>query len=166
MAVGAAYRHRDIASDRTGHEGDLRFSLLLGASRLVICPTVGADYQRETWNTGERASVIANRLAGRGGVNVGFEFPLGGSFVVTPFAGAQYEFAIIGFETSGGGADANVTGDTLSHADIEYGAMVRYGRVFGGVITNRYSDLNRPYMARLVLGFAFGDGRKVLTQGR
>jgi hypothetical protein len=156
VAFGAAYRYRDINTDQNGHEGEFRFSLLFGGSRLLICPTVGLDYQRDTWSLGDGQSIISNRVAGRGGVNAGLDLPIGGSFVVTPFAGARYEFAVIAFEAAGGSAETNVTGDTLSHVDIEYGAIVHYRGVFGGVITNRYSDLKRPYMARLVLGFGFG----------
>ena len=155
-AVGAAYRYRNVQSDLTGHEGAMRFSLLFGGSRLLVCPTVGLDYQRDRWSVNESQSVVSNRVAGRGGLNAAYDFVIGESLRISPFAGAQYEFAIIDFESDGGAGEANVTGDTLSHVEIEYGLVARYRAVFAGMIADRYSDLKRPHLARLVLGLAFG----------
>jgi hypothetical protein len=154
-AFGAAYRYRDIGPRLNGHEGAIRFSLIVGPSRLLLCPTLGLGYQRDTWTVNDSTSIISNRLAARGGVQTGIDLSIGKSVVVTPFAGAQFEYAVVGFEAAGSG-ETNVTGDTLSQVDLEYGAIIRYRRIFAGVIANQYSDLKRPYMGRLVLGLAFG----------
>jgi hypothetical protein len=154
-AIGGTYRYRNVGSNFNGHEGATRLSLILGISRLQLCPTLGLDYQRNTWTLDASTSIISNRLAGRGGINAGLEIPLGKSFLITPFGGAQYEFTITDFETPAGG-ETNITGDTLSHVDIEYGAIVRFKSAFVGVVTNRYNDFDRPYMSRILIGFAFG----------
>lgn len=154
-AIGGSYRYRNVGPALNGHEGATRLSLILGISRLQLCPTVGLDYQRNTWTLDASTSIISNRLAGRGGMNAALEIPLGKSFLIAPFGGAHYEFAVTDFEPQGTG-DNNVTGDTLSHVDIEYGAIVRFKSLFAGVVTNRYTDFSRPYMGRVLIGFAFG----------
>jgi hypothetical protein len=128
-AIGGTYRYRDVTPDRNGHEGATRLSLVLGVSKLVLCPTIGLDYRRDTWTIDESASVLSNRLAGRGGLHAGLDIPLGKSFLITPFAGGQYEFAVIAFEPRGTTGQSNVMGDTLSRVDIEVGAIARFKSV-------------------------------------
>jgi hypothetical protein len=165
-AFGATYRYRDIGPRLNGHEGAVRFSLILGASRLQLCPTLGLGYQRDTWTVNDSTSIISNRLAPRGGLQAGIDFSIGESVVVTPFAGAQYEYAVVDFEAASGSGETNVTGDTLSQVDFEYGAIIRYRRIFAGVIANQYSGLERPYMGRLVLGVAFGRASEASARAR
>jgi len=159
-AIAGTYRYRKVAPDRNGHEGATRLSLVLGMSNLVLCPTLGLDYQRDTWTIDQSSSVLSNRLAGRGGLNAGLDIPLGKSFLITPFAGGQYEFAVLEFDPSGSGGNSNIMGDTLSHVDLEFGAIAQFKSLYGGFSVNRHTDFGRPYMARFVVGFALGSKRR------
>jgi len=165
FAVGMSLRARELESDAKGQEAALRFSLGFTVSRVQICPGIGLGFARDEWES-PGVTLTANAFTGRAGVGIGMEQPLYGEFSAIPFIVAQYEFTAIVYDLDdASGGDPEITGDTLSRVDIEYGLMARYKFVYAGIAAQRNSDRtgSRPYMARWIIGFAFGGGAKQST---
>lgn len=158
-----AARLRDISSTYSGHEGSLRYSVRIGSSRVQFCPSVGATYQRDTWDVSVGSSFTINALTLRGGGGIGFMQPVFRGVAVNPFVGVHYQFKATHFDAEGT-PDENfeVSGDTLSEVEIEYGMMAHYRSFYGGVVAHRFAKYKglAPYMARWIVGFSFSGSRR------
>jgi hypothetical protein len=157
MAVGATFRIRDITTDVSGMEGAARLSVVLGPNRLSICPGIGVGYQRDQWDAPDDISVTSHTFMLRAGVGIGYELPEFGGISVAPYAAAHYEFAGRAHQLDVTEGETPVTGDTLSHAQLEWGVAARYGMFFAAFAANHSSTHPaRPYMERVLIGLAFG----------
>jgi len=162
-AIGAGFAIRDVGDDVSGQQGSLRFSLVFPAGKVSICPGLGLVYQHDTWDAPNDAKLTTHNLGARAGVGLGFEQEVYHGFSLAPYVVGQYEFAISVFDlkvTSSDEVDAQTTGDTTSHVQIEYGLIGRYHALYAGIAAHRTSDTDgiRPYMARFLVGFAFSGG--------
>jgi hypothetical protein len=158
VALGAGAAVRDLG-DFTGQQASLRFSFILPVPGIRICPGLGLLYQHDTWDRTD-ATLTAHNLSLRAGAGLGFEQHVAAGFSVNPFVVAQYDFTITALDFTPSGADsANVelTPDTLSRVQIEYGLIGRYGFLYGGIAAHRTGDQKgiRPYMARYIIGVSF-----------
>jgi hypothetical protein len=158
-ALGAGFATRSV-DDMTGQQGSLRFSLRLPIGKLELCPGIGLIYQHDTWSPRTQVSVTAHNVSARAGAGLGFEQEITHGFSVTPFLVAQYEFALSIYQMDLSGSDSattQLTGDTLSRAQLEYGLIARYRFLYGGVAAHRSSESkgSRPDMARWIIGIAF-----------
>jgi hypothetical protein len=133
------------------------------AGPISICPGLGAGYQREEWEPESIEPVVSRTLSWRGGVSAGLEQHVYRGFVIAPFVGVHYQFDGSIVEVT---APGNVAGgDSLSHIDIEYGLIGRFGAVFAGFSASRFTDGgDRPYIARWLLGVAFGSPARPRTE--
>ena len=160
-SFGAAYRHRTLEEDATGNEARIRYSLGFGAGPLQICPGLGLGFIRDTWNAQNDVTLHTSALSGRAGVGIGLEQAVYKGFAVIPFAVVHYEFTAIKFDLDApAGTETDISGDTLSGVDIEYGLLARYKFVYGGIAAQRNTERsgNRPYLARWIVGFTFSPG--------
>jgi hypothetical protein len=162
VALGAGAAVRDLGT-LTGQEASLRFSFILGGGNLQICPGLGFIYQHDSWSPREEVSLTAHNLLGRAGAGIGYEQRLFQAFSITPFVVAQYEFGITAYDLAISTRDStstDISGDTLSRAQFEYGLIGRYKFLYGGVAALRSSDSNggRPDMMRFIVGVTFGGG--------
>jgi hypothetical protein len=158
VAIGVGLRTRDLESDATGQEYLFRLSLKFGAARVQICPGFGVGFARDEWSTPTGLTLTSNALTARAGAGIGFEQEVHKGLSAIPFVVVQYAFTATAFDLDDGiGGDAEITGDTLSRVDIEYGLMARYRFLYGGIAAQRNSERsgNHPYMARWIIGFAF-----------
>ena len=161
-AFDATLRQRNLDNDRSGQEANVRFALTIG-SKIQFCPGIGLGFGRDEWDAGDGFSLTSNQLTGRAGIGVGMEQPLVAGISLIPFVVAQYEFTAIEYDVDApANAETEVTGDTLSHVDFEYGLMARFKILYGGIAAQRNTEVSgtRPYMARYVLGLTFGSGSK------
>jgi hypothetical protein len=159
-------RLRDIDEDLSGKEADLRFSLVLGSSRFQVCPLFGLGFQQDKWDFDVGSTLTTNMLTLKGGVAVGTEIPVTGGLSAIPFVQVAYQFSAIHFDLEAPNSEPEVTGDTLSLVDIEYGLVGRYRNFFAGVAANRDTDQEgiRPYQARWIFGFSFSGGSSSQAQ--
>jgi hypothetical protein len=158
-ALGVGFAARSVG-EISGQQGSLRFSFGLPIGTLSLCPGIGLIYQHDTWDARDNVSVIAHNLSARAGAGLGFEQRIPGGFSISPFVVAQYEFALTVYDMDVSGnipTTTQVTGDTLSRAQLEYGIIGRYQFLYGGVAAHRTSDNkgNRPDAARWIIGVAF-----------
>ena len=156
-AVRLGARLRDIDEDLSGQEFDLRFSIPIGAARFQICPLFGLGYQQDDWDFDVDSKLTSRMLTAKAGAAVGTEIPIAAGFSATPFLQVAYQFSAIKFDIEMPNSEPEVTGDTLSFVDVEYGLVGRYRNFFGGVMANWNTDSDelRPYQARFIFGFAF-----------
>jgi hypothetical protein len=168
VALGAGVALRDLGA-LTGQQASLRFSLILPVLAVRICPGLGLLYQHDTWDQGD-ASLTVHNLSLRGGAGLGLDRHVYAGFSVNPFVVTQYEFNIVALDFSPPSADSvQLTGDTLSRVQIEYGLIGRYRFLYGGIAAHRTSDQKgiRPYMARYILGVSFsGIGGRIKREER
>jgi hypothetical protein len=158
-ALGGGVALRDLG-EVMGQEGSLRFSFIIPASKLQICPGLGMIYQHDTWDPRSDVSVTTHSLLGRAGMGLGIEQRVYGDLSIIPYAVAHYEFALTAFALHYGGGDSsetNYTGDTTSRGQFEYGLIARYKFLYGGIAAHRSSDTQgrRPDMARWIIGVTF-----------
>ena len=159
-------RLRDIDDDVTGQEFDLRFSVPIGTSKFQVCPLLGLGYQSDEWDFDVNSSLTSQMLTLKAGAAFGAEFPVAAGFSAMPFIQIAYQFSAIKFDIEAPNSEPEVTGDTLSLVDIEYGLVGRYRNFFAGVAANRDTDSDgiRPYYARWILGFSFSGGSSSKAQ--
>ena len=131
-----------------------------------ICPGLGFVYQHDTWDQPD-ASVTIHNISLRAGAGLGFEQRVFGGFSVNPFVVTEYDFTLTALDFNPSGADSSnvqLTGDTLSRVQIEYGLIGQIPIVWWYCrASNRGSKGTRPYMARYILGVSFsgaGGGAK------
>jgi hypothetical protein len=158
VAFGAGAAMRDLGA-LSGQQASLRVSLVLPILAVRLCPGLGLIYQHDTWDRSD-ASLTVHNLSARAGAGLGFEQHLVAGLSVNPFVVAQYDFTLTAFDFAPRGSDsANVqlTGDTLSRVQIEYGIIGRYKFFYGGIAAHRLGEQKgiRPYMARYIVGIAF-----------
>lgn len=165
-ALGLGLRMRDISTDVSGQEAALRFSLVLGSQRLSICPGIGLGYLRDKWEASNDISVTSHTLMARVGAGLGYELPEYRGVTLAPYASVHYEFAAKAHDVDVANGETDVTGDTLSHAQIEWGLVVRYKFLFAAFANNHSSDHpGYPYMSRLLIGLARGGGSRSALRG-
>jgi len=158
-ALGVGFAARSVG-EISGQQGSMRLTLVLPMGNLSLCPGIGLLYQHDTWDVRDDVSLTAHNLAARAGAGLGYEQRLGGGFSISPFVAAQYEFTLSIYDINASGRDSTttqVTGDTLSRAQLEYGIIGRYRFLYGGVAAHRTSESKgqRPDMARWIIGVAF-----------
>lgn len=158
LRLGA--RLRDIDDDLSGQEFDLRFSVPIGISRFQLCPLLGVGYQRDEWDFDANSTLTSQMVTLKAGAAIGAEFPVAAGFSAIPFLQLAYQFSAIKFDIEAPDSEPEVTGDTLSFVDVEYGLIGRYRNFFAGVAANWDTDSDgfRPYQARWILGFSFSGG--------
>jgi hypothetical protein len=168
-SLALTYRMRDLEGDARGQEVRLRYSLGFGAGPVQICPGLGLGFARDKWDAQNNFTLHTNSLSGRAGVGIGLEKAIYRGFALIPFVLAQYEFTAIEFDLDAPpGTETDISGDTLSRADIEYGLLAHYKFLYGGLAAQRNSDRsgNRPYMARWIVGFTFSSGGSTTKSSR
>lgn len=152
FGLGANYRHYDRGPQTTGNGGLARFALIFNVKYVQVCPGLSVDFEREQWQSTRSGTLTSNQLTGRAGVGVGGEIPVYGALGVMPFVVAQYAFRTVAYDLNAPNTNAQLTGDTTSTGDIEYGLLAHYSVVYGGVIGDHYTEKGRPYRLRFVIG--------------
>jgi hypothetical protein len=103
----------------------------------------------------------------RAGAGLGYELPPFKGITVAPYASIHYEFEATAYDSKVGQGESNTTGDTLSHAQIEWGLLGRYRFLFASV-ANHHSSSHpaTPWMSRLLIGFTSGGRNRAIAAPR
>lgn len=149
-AIGAGFHSIKVGDASKGISADGRLALVIRASKLSICPALGVAYEKLKWEAGP-GDIQSQYLIATPGLGVGFEFPIGTQFSVTPFGGARYSYAIVKYDFDSEG-DAETTGDTLSGPEMQYGLMLRLNVLYGGFSGNRAFSASNPSSTRFFVG--------------
>jgi hypothetical protein len=158
VAFGAGAALRDLGS-LTGQQAALRLSAILPVFAVRICPGIGAIYQHDTWDRDDE-SLTSHTLSLRAGGAIGLERHVYRGLSLNPFVVTQYDFTLTVLDFAPSGADSSnveLTPDSTSYVQIEYGLTARYRFLYGGIVAHRTTDQkgSRPYMARYILGVSF-----------
>jgi hypothetical protein len=141
----------------SGWDANLRLTMAFG-SKLQICPALGLEFAQDEI---ESLSKVTSRTGtASAGIHLGFEQEVTKGLSVIPFIGVDYQFTAIAYSLEVEGDDDEISGDTLSHANLTAGALARYKSFFAGLTLDRDLDEDGgiPYRTRLLIGFAFGAG--------
>ena len=166
-AIGGGFRSQSEDLGVSAWGADLRFSVLLGAGNLQICPGLGLDYTNEDWDIGDGLALTTRIASAQAGVGLGYEREVYEDLTVAPFLGLDYQFTAWVFTLdSPETTDDELSGDTLSHFNIRYGVLAQYKFVYAGVSADRYSDTkgSSPYLGRWIVGVSFGGGNRATRQ--
>jgi len=165
-AVKLGARLRNIDDELSGKEADLRFSIPIGTARFQVCPLLGLGFQRDEWDFDLDSRLTTNMLTLKAGAAFGTEIQVAAGISAMPFVQVAYQFSAIHFDLEMPNSEPEVTGDTLSFVDIEYGLVGRYRNFFAGVAANRDTDSEgiHPYQARYIFGFSFSGGSSSKAQ--
>ena len=159
-ALAIAARTGDIG-DLSLQGGDLRFSLGLPVGKVQICPALGVGYKSLTSEPAPEFSINSKTLSLRAGAGIGIEQHVYAGVSLIPFVAARYEFNLIyiNVDAPNSDPDTDISGDTLSVVNFEYGLTATWKMLYVGIAAQRNDDSgDRPYFARYVLGFTFGGG--------
>lgn len=158
--IGLGFNSLSETDGVSGWDANFRLTLPFGASRFQFCPSLGIDYKNEDVQLANDLNLTARIATAAAGIGFGYEQEVFKGVSLIPFAGVDYHFTAIVFTLDDETEDDALSGDTLSHFNIRYGALVQYKMIYAGISADRYSDTegSRPYAARYVLGFAFGGG--------
>jgi hypothetical protein len=154
VAFGAGYRHLDLGSATSGNGGLARLALVLG-SRVQVCPGLSLDYEQQRWESRRSGTMTSRQLTGRAGVGIGGEVPVYRGLAVIPFVVGQYAYTAVAYDLDVPNADAQITGDTTSRGDLEYGALARFRFLYGGATASHFAQKGQPYRTRFVIGVTF-----------
>ena len=160
-ALDLGFRARNVADDESGIEGALRFSVLIPISKVHVCPGLGLNFTHTKWDINPTTSMTTSVLAARAGAGLGIEQKVVGDLSLIPFGGVYYQFAAIVFQIDAPDGENDVTGDTLSHTQFEWGLMAHFRFLYGGWAAARYTDngsFTHPAMSRWVVGLTFPTG--------
>lgn len=158
LALSGAYRHVEIGQAVSGNATEGRFAVVLGGSRVQVCPGFGAEYQTLAWTMGSDGTLNSRQLVGRAGLGIGIEQPVFGGVSVIPFALIQYAYTLVDYKLDATNAKVQEVGDTASAGDAEYGLLAHYKFVYGGFTARRALKNAPPYLARWVVGLSFSTG--------
>jgi len=160
-ALDLGFRARDVGDDESGIEGAIRFSVLIPISKVRLCPGLGLNYAHTKWDVDATTSMTTSILAARVGAGLGVEQKVLGDLSLIPFGGVYYQFSAIVFQIDAPDGENDVTGDTLSHTQLEWGLMAHFRFLYGGWAATRYTDngsFMHPAMSRWVVGLTFPTG--------
>ena len=93
----------------------------------------------------------------------GFEQEVYNGVSLIPFLGVDYDFTAFVFTLDTPDASEDeLSGDTLSHVNIQYGFIAQYKTFYAGMSADRYSDTKgiNQYQARWVVGVSFGNSSR------
>ena len=152
-AIGLNFHTLNSPPGESGYGAALRFSLVFG-NKFQICPGIGLGIDQQSWNanTGTLKTYI---LSGRGGVGAGYDFTFADDFSVAPFLVAEYAERVSVYDLKIQSSKSNTTGNTGGRAEAEYGAIVRYKRVYVGYSANHTFDAGAALAAHWLIGFSF-----------
>jgi hypothetical protein len=147
---------RSISSDVSGFGARLGVNGIFGASRVTICPGVTLGFTRDTWEPGAGVSTSINTAALGAGVGAGFTQELGAGVAISPFARLGFGFNLTVYDLDAPNAETDVTGDTLSGVTFDYGAIVQWRYLYGGLVSSRApGETDAPTALRILVGFTF-----------
>jgi hypothetical protein len=156
-AWGLSYRHHDVQQDLTGHEGELRFSLVFPAKRLMLCPTLKLGAQRDTWNVTDDMTLKSNRLTIGVGGAAGLQQRLFWDYLhIIPFLAIRYEFNAIAHQLDVAESENEITPDTISGMAFEYGVLVKFHGFHVGRVLHRRAGDGSTHFGRFVMGYSWG----------
>ena len=162
FSVGAVAQARDRGAQISAQEGGLRLALQFPAGPVKLCPALRFGFSNESWTPRPGTKLNTKRGTAGGGIGVGIEQPVVGGFSLIPYATIHYDFNVyyLGLSTPSGGNE--VSGDSLSLVDIEYGIAGRYKFFYAGFAGQRNSDSKskRPYQTRIMVGLTLSGGTK------
>lgn len=156
-AVGVGFNSLTGNDRISSWDANLRFTLAKGGA-LQWCPSIGFEYRNDDITVSDGSTLTARIGTAAAGLAFGYEREVYKGVSVIPFAGVDYQFTAIVFSLdTPDGEEGELSGDTLSHVSIRYGAIAKYRNFYGGFAGDRYleSDIDRPYRVRWILGFAF-----------
>lgn len=144
----------------SGWDANLRFTLPLGTSKFQICPGLGLEYKNDDMVLNDQ-DVKTRTATAAAGVSFGSEWDVAKGVSLIPFIGIDYNFNAIVFSVETDGEE-ELSGDTLSKVNINYGGLAKYKSFYVGFTADRYSDAKgvNPRRARWLFGLAFGGGSK------
>jgi len=160
---GAGFNSLSGEAGNTAWDANLRFTLARGIGQFQVCPSLGLEYMNATSEFSDGSKLTSRTGTAAAGVGLGFEQEVYKGISLIPFLGVDYHFTAIAFSLDApDDGESSLSGDTLSHVNIQYGGLAKYQSFFLGFSADRFSDTkgSRPYRARLFLGFAFGGGNK------
>jgi hypothetical protein len=160
LAFGGGFRRVELDPDVSGNVGWGRLSFIIPASRVQICPGIGAEYDQRTWEAVATGSLTSRQLTARAGIGMGVEQPVVAGLSLIPFAAAHFNYRVVDYRLDFEGADVKETGDTSSVAHLEYGVLARYAFLYGGFAAERPMKSSPPSLARWLIGITFQTNRQ------
>lgn len=147
-------RASDFGDDESGYAGAFRLTIALGG-RFKICPTFGLGGERRTWDITATSQLTTNELTGRGGLAAGYEFPIGKSAGVAPFAIVEYAHRLTHLDARIADTEPSNVAVQEGAAETTAGLVARYARFYGGIALVMPLK-NAPTTARRIfVGVAF-----------
>lgn len=165
-AIAAGYNSLSSDTDVSGWDANIRFSAAMGGSSFKVCPSLGIDYATEGRPIADGSEFTARIATAAAGLAFGYEQRVGQGVSVVPFVGVDYHFKALVYSLSTEDSDEDeLSGDTLSYVNIQYGGLVQYKSFYAGFAADRSThESGGLYRTRLLLGFAFGGGSKSARQ--
>lgn len=157
IAVG--FNTLSSESEISAWDANVRFTLAMGASRLQFCPSLGIDYQNQSVPVFDGSELTVRHATAGAGVGVSYQFDATRGISITPFLAGDYHFSGIMFSLSDEDAEDELSGDTLSFVNLQYGGVVQYKTFFAAFVADRsLANDGGLYRTRLMLGISLGGG--------
>jgi hypothetical protein len=156
---GVGFNSLSGEAGNTAWDANLRFTLARGIGKFQVCPSLGLEYMNATSEFSDGSELTSRTGTAAAGVGLGFEQEVYNGISLIPFLALDYQFTAIAFSLDApDDGESSLSGDTLSHVNIQYGGLAKYQSFYVGFSADRFSDTegSRPYRARLFVGFAFG----------
>ena len=154
MGLELSGRASDFGDDESGYAGAFRLTIALGG-RLKICPTFGLGGERRAWDITASSQLTTNELSGRGGLAAGYEFPIGKSAGIAPFAIVEYVHRVTHLDARIANTEPNDSGVQDGDTEATVGLLARYARFYGGIALAHPLKDAPTTTRRLFIGVAF-----------
>lgn len=147
-------------ADVSAWDANVRFTVPMGG-RLQVCPSLGLEYMNQVVTLASNDEITARHASAAGGIGLGYTLDVAQGISVSPFVGADFKFNGIVYSMDTETDEDELSGDTLSFLNLQYGGVVQYKSFYAGFAADRSThESGGLYRTRLFLGFAFGGGSK------
>ncbi len=145
-------------TDVSGWDANFRLTVPMGSS-IQICPSLGIDYTNLTSPIPDGRELTTRDATGAAGIGISIDREVRAGISVAPFVAVDYHFNAMVFSLDNEDEEDDLSGDTLSYLNIQYGGVVRFKTFYAGLTVDRSAgDEKGLYRSRLFLGLAFGGG--------
>lgn len=161
-AVAVGFNSLNSDTDVRAWDANIRFTLAMGA-RFQFCPSLGLEYMNQSYAVSDGSELTGRQATAAAGIAFRYEQEVSRGISVAPFIGIDYHFTGVVFSLNTPDASEDeLSGDTLSFVNLQYGGVVQYKSFYAGFAADRSLDSERKglYRTRLLLGLAFGGGNR------
>jgi hypothetical protein len=153
-AFGVGAHVTDNGANESGYGGTFRFSFVRGTP-VQVCPTLAVGFEQREWKPNPTTLLTSNEFSGRAGVAAGYDYTLAKDLGIAPFVAVEYVHRITALNLRQRGFDVEDSNLDRGGAEVTYGVMVRYWRVFAGASAVHSFEAGPPTARRVFAGFSF-----------